>query len=302
MMAEELQGLNQRYGIPGELDFVAGPAGLPVASIRNEAAAAGVCLLGGHVLSYQPHGQEPVLWVSGKSWFEVGKPIRGGIPVCWPWFGTQAPSPGLPHHGCVRTRMWEVRASESADGATRIVLGLCDDEGTRALWPHRFDLQIAVTVGERMRVELTARNTDSAPWSCTGALHSYFSVSDVACVEVHGLEGCRYRTKVEDPPENRQEGPITIAAEVDRVYTDTTAECAIEDPGLRRRIRIAKEGSRTTVVWNPWIEKSRRMPDFGDEEYHGMLCVETANAGKDVIALEPGESHSLCATITAERL
>ena len=241
-----------------------------------------------------------MLWVSERSWFEVGRPIRGGIPVCWPWFGTQAPAPGLPHHGCVRTRLWQVRGTESLDVATRIVLGLGDDAETRAVWPHGFDLEIAVTVGAELSVALTARNTDSGPWSCTGALHSYFSVGDVAAVKVHGLEGCRYVTKVEDPPEDRQQGPITIGAEVDRVYTGTTAECVIEDPVLGRRIRVAKEGSRTTVVWNPWVEKSRRMEDFDDDEYQGMLCVETANAGGDVITLRAGESHRLGATIRAE--
>jgi glucose-6-phosphate 1-epimerase len=299
-MAQEIGELNGRFAVAGELEFVAGPGGLPVASIRNEAAGSAVCLMGGHVLSYQPHGQEPVLWMSGKSRFEEGKPIRGGIPVCWPWFGTQAPAAGMPHHGFVRTLMWEVRDAEALDGATRVRLGLKDSEETRALWPHRFDLRIGVTVGERLRVELTARNTDSEPWSFSGALHSYFSVSDIVRVKVRGLEGCRYVTKVEEPPENRQQGPVTIGAEVDRVYTDTAAECVIEDPGLRRRIRVAKEGSRTTVVWNPWIDKSRRMEDFGDEEYHGMLCVETANAGKEVIALAPGEEHTTSAVIAVE--
>jgi len=299
-MAREPDALNARFAIPGELEFVEGPGGLPVASIRNEWAGAGVCLLGGHVLSYEPAGGEPVLWMSAKSWFEEGKPIRGGIPVCWPWFGTGAPAAGLPSHGCVRTRMWEVRGTESLDDATRITLGISDDEETRAAWPHRFDLSIVVTVGQRLRVDLTARNTDSEAWSVTGALHSYFSVREVADVRVRGLEGCRYRTRVEEPPEGRQEGPITIAAEVDRVYMDTTAECVIEDPGLGRRIRIAKEGSRTTVVWNPWIDKSRRMPDFGDEEYHGMLCVETANAADDVVTLAPGAEHTTSAIIAAE--
>jgi glucose-6-phosphate 1-epimerase len=301
-MTAELQRLNERYGIPGELDFVAGPGGLATASIRNAAAGAGVCLPGGHVLSYEPSGQEPVLWMSGRSWFQEGRPIRGGIPVCWPWFGTQAPAPDMAHHGCVRTRFWQVRGTESLDAATRITLGLSDDEATRAVWTHRFDLEIEVTVGEGLRVALTARNTDAEPWQCTGALHSYFSVGDVARVKVHGLEGARYVTEVEEPHESRQQGPITIGAEVDRLYSDTDAECAIEDPVLGRRIRIAKEGSRTTVVWNPWIRKSRHMQDFGDEEYHGMLCVETANAGEEVISLAPGKSHCLAATIKAERL
>ncbi len=301
-MATTTAELNEQSGIPGELDFVAGPGGLPVASLRNEGGGAGICLLGGHVLSYEPSGQEPVLWVSGKSHFEVGKPIRGGIPVCWPWFAGQTPSPGLPAHGCVRTRLWEVRGAESLDDATRITLGCTDDDETRALWPHGFDLEIAVIVGAELRVELTARNTDTEAWSCTGALHSYFAVGDVEQVRVLGLDGCGYLDKVVEFAEKRQRGPITVASEVDRIYTDTTAECTIEDPVLGRRIRIVKEGSHTTVVWNPWVDKSVRMEDFGNDEYHGMLCVETANAGKDVTTLEPGESHCLAATIKAERL
>lgn len=300
-MEQSLAALNERFAIPGELDFIEGPGGLPVASVRNAVAGAGICLLGGHVLSYQPHDQQPVLWVSEKSRFQAGKPIRGGIPVCWPWFAGQKEDPALPSHGFVRALLWQVRQTEVLDdGATRIALGIADDAATRALWPHRFDLQIVVTVGERLRVDLAARNTDAAPWSFTGALHSYFSVGDIARVSVRGLEGCRYLDKVKEFAEERQNGPITIASEVDRVYTDTTAECVIEDAALGRRIRIAKEGSCTTVVWNPWAEKARRMEDFGDEEYRGMLCVETANAAKEVITLPPGAEHVTSAVISAE--
>jgi glucose-6-phosphate 1-epimerase len=302
MPAATLDELNCRHGIPGRLAFEAGPGGLPVATIRNDHATASVCLAGGHVLTFQPHGHEPVLWLSAQSRYEIGKSVRGGIPVCWPWFSAHPEDATKPFHGFARLMLWSVLGGETAEGgAIRVRLFLSDSAETRALWPHTFALEIAVTVGRELQVELTSRNPGPEPWTCTAALHTYLSVGGVAQIAVQGLDGCRY---VEDKAAGVQiqRGPVTFDREVDRLYSGTTATCAVEDPVLKRRIRIAKAGSRSTVVWNPWIDKSRRMPDFGDEEYHGMVCVETANAGEDVITVPPGGSHSLKAVISVEAM
>jgi len=185
-------------------------------------------------------------------------------------------------------------------GATQVRLGLRDSDASRDLWPHSFELENVVTVGPELRVELVARNTGDAPWTCTAALHSYFRVSDVTQVTIHGLEGRYY---VEGTPERQlQSGPVTIDREVDRVYLDTTETCTIQDPGMGRRIHVAKAGSRSTVVWNPWIDKAGRLEDFPDDEYPHMVCVETANTRHDAVTVHPGAEHRLCARISVERL
>jgi D-hexose-6-phosphate mutarotase len=194
--------------------------------------------------------------------------------------------------------MWDVRGTGVLeDDATQLRLGLADSEATRALWPHAFDLELVVTLGAELAVELISRNSGEAPFVVGGALHSYFQVGDVSRVAIHGLEGCQYIDKVEAGRQKTQDGPIAIAAETDRIYLDTTAECVIDDPVLGRRIHVRKAGSRTTVVWNPWIEKAKLMADCGDEEYLNFVCVETTNAAGDVFEVAPGGDHRLRQTI-----
>ena len=300
-MDATLDELNASHGIPGQLKFEAGAGGLPVAAIENEHATASVCLLGGHVLSCQPRGGEPVVWLSKQSRFEAGSPIRGGIPVCWPWFAAHPEDATKPFHGFARLSLWSVLDAEGVEeGATCVRLRMGDNAETRALWPHAFSLEIAVTVGRELHVELTTRNLDPESVTCAAALHTYFHVGDIAQIAVHGLDGCRYRE--EAGGSGVQCGPVTFSGEVDRLYQNTEATCTIEDPALGRRIRIAKEGSRSTVVWNPWAEKARRMPDFGDDEYPGMVCVETANARNDAITIAPHGAHTMKAVIATQPL
>lgn len=301
MLRCDVDAMNSRFAIADHVSFRRGPGGLAVAEVVNGHGSAVVGLAGGHVMAYQPRGEEPVLWMSERSRFAVGEPMRGGIPICWPWFGPHPEDGGKPAHGFARTALWEVVETGIADGgATRVELRLRDDATSRAVWPHPFELRLAVTVGRRLRVELTARNIGQQPFTCTGALHSYFHVSDVTNAAVHGLEGCEYIDKVDHHRRKRQTGPVTVGGEVDRIYTDTTGDCVVEDAGLGRRIRIGKAGSRSTVVWNPWIAKAARLEDFGDEEYRGMLCVETANAGDDAVTIPPGNTHQLTAEIGVE--
>jgi D-hexose-6-phosphate mutarotase len=302
MRHSDLQFLNDQYAIAGHVKFIAGPGDLPVAEIRNAHASATLALQGGQVVTYQPHGAEPVLWVSRESVYAPGKAIRGGIPVIWPWFGPHPTDPDKPQHGFVRTAMWRVLGATVVEaGATQLHLGLADNADTRALWPHAFELRLVVTVGDELRVELVAHNSGDEAVQCTGALHSYFHVSAVDQITIHGLGDRAYLDKVDGLRRKMQRGLVTIDGETDRIYLDTTDECVIEDPGLARRIHIAKAGSRSTVVWNPWVDKARQLPDFGDEEYRRMVCVETANAGDDVITIGPGGEHTLAARIRVEQ-
>ena len=303
MSSSDLSALNSRFAIPGHVLFKEGPGGLVVAEIANRHAEAAIALQGAHVMTWQPRGQEPVLWLSRFGKFAPGKSIRGGVPICWPWFGPHAEDAKLPGHGFARTVMWEVLETRAQpDGATFIRFGLIETEATRAQWPHPSSAQLRVTVGAELKIELVTRNAGSAPFRIGEAFHTYFHISDVADTAIRGLEDCAYLDKVGGTTRKTQQGPIVIESEVDRVYLDTEADCLIEDRGLQRRIRIATKGSRSTVVWNPWIEKAEKMGDFGPEGYRGMVCVESANAVDNVVTVAPGAEHVLLAVISVEEL
>ena len=276
-----------------------GPGGLDRLRLSAAEGEAHVFLQGGHVSHFQPKGEKPVLWMSAESRFEAGKPIRGGVPVCFPWFGPKAGAPEAPMHGFARILSWAVAGvTREPDGGLRAALELSAEAAARGGFPHELALSLSVSVGRSLRLSLTARNVDAAPATFEEALHSYFAVSDVRQVRVFGLEGVGYVDKtVAMARKPGETGPIAIAAETDRVYLGTGGTVTIEDPGWRRRIAVGKSGSATTVVWNPWIAKAKAMPDFGDDEWTGMVCVETANAGDDAVTLAPGASHAVTATI-----
>ncbi|MBK1629439.1 D-hexose-6-phosphate mutarotase [Thiohalocapsa halophila] len=297
---------NEEFGIAGVLSICAGEGGFPIICIDNEHARAEISSYGGQVLSFHPQrAAQDLLFVSEYAYFQPGKAIKGGIPVCWPWFGPDPEAKGRPDHGFVRARQWRLLGTEAmVDGSTRVRLGCRDDEASRALWPHAFALEVEVTVADTLGVALTTRNTGEAPITVTQALHSYFKVGDVRRVQVLGLAGYEYIDKVArsepgaaDPGQVdvhiTQSGPINFDGPVNRIYLDTGERLVIDDPALSRQIRIDREGSGSAVVWNPWIEQSKQMGDFGDDEYLQMVCVETTNAAADAVTIPAGGSHRL---------
>jgi glucose-6-phosphate 1-epimerase len=293
--------LNQQFGIADQVQFRADPGGLPVAIIENQHAAAQIALQGAQVVAFHPHGAEPVLFQSAHAVHAPGKGIRGGIPICWPWFGAHPSDQTRPQHGLVRTRMWSVLATSALDdGVTEVQLELGDTPETRALWPHRFQLMLTVTIGRELRVALETRNPGAQPVQVTEALHTYFVIGDIGALVVRGLEGVEYGDKADGWRRKVQEGPVTIVSETDRVYVDTPAACIVEDPALHRRIHIDKEGSQSTVVWNPWVERAREFADFGTDDYRRMICIEVGNALDNVVTIEPGAVHRLATTIRVE--
>jgi glucose-6-phosphate 1-epimerase len=296
MNIEELS----RYEIDGELRFIRSEHGFIYAEINNARAHATVSTYSGQVLSYRPKDrQEDLLFVSGKAYYEAGKAIKGGIPVCWPWFGADPENQGRPAHGFVRNRQWQVSGSESlADGATKIVMSLTDNDATRALWPHPFRLDIEITVSDSLKVELVTHNTGNDSITISQALHTYFRVGDIGKVSVHGLDGLQYLDKTHDAACLTQSGPLTISAEVDRIYTGVRGDLTIDDSSLGRRIVIASSGCSTAVVWNPWVEIAASMADLEDDDYRHMLCVESANAGPETVEIAAGEAYRLAAEYT----
>ena len=296
--------LNQKFAITGQLEFAAEANGLVVARIANKHAQSAIALQGAHVMTFQPNGEQPVIWLSPAAQLAPGKSVRGGVPVCWPWFGVHATESSFPAHGFARTAPWQVAASEMLpDGCTRITLELPQGAILSAQWPHACRLRLVVTIGKTLALELITENIGNAPFEIGEALHTYFTISDVDNIRITGLEDCAYLDKVEGFRRKTQSGVVTIASEVDRIYVNTEADCLIEDCGLKRRIRITKRGSRSTVVWNPWIEKSAKMGDFGSATgYRGMLCVESANAAENIISLAPGMTHALRVVYSTEAM
>jgi len=295
--------LNDRFAIQGQLEFREDPEGFVVAEISNRYATAKIALQGAQVISWVPANHKPVIWISNAARYQAGKSLRGGIPVCWPWFGPNETQPALPAHGYARTLNWEVQASrELDDGSIQLVFSLTDSPATRSLWPYHTHLEYRVTVGEILQLELETKNTETTTISITEALHTYFYVGDIANVSVHGLEDTEYLDKVDGGLRKIQQGPVKIGSEVDRIYLGTRADCIIEDPVLVRKIRISKQGSESTVVWNPWSKKADKLGDLGEEGYRQMLCVESANAAEDELVIAPGETHLMRVSYQVERM
>lgn len=281
------------------------PSGYPVLEIIHPEAAARVALHGGHLMEWTPAGQAPVLYLSPHAVYREGKAIRGGVPVCWPWFGNHSGGPALPAHGLARTRFWKVEAATESPEGVRLSLVLRDDERTRKLWPHSFELRLDLAIGQTLKMTLTMRHLGDVPAVFEAALHSYISVRDIRRVKVLGLENSGYFTEVGPPMEqgeHTQHGPIFIDREVDRQY-HAAPVVRVMDAGLGREIVISNSGSNSTVVWNPWIDKASRLADLPDRDYWNFLCVETAcltTASR--LQLPPGGSHILKARIHCQPL
>ena len=287
------------FSIPGLLNLQPGDGGLTKAVVNSPLCSGEIYLHGAHVTHWQPSGMEPVLFMSGQSKFAPGKAIRGGVPICFPWFGNLEGRDTAPAHGFARTSNWTVQSTNANDeGSVTIAMELAAAADPKSFWPHAFRATHRVTFGSTLKMEFSVFHTGGEPFLFEEAMHSYFHVGDVREVSVTGLAGTTYLDKTNAGEEILQGvSPVRILAETDRVYLDTTAACVIDDRKLQRKITILKTGSSSTVVWNPWIAKAKAMVDFGDDEWPSMLCIETCNVGRSAIKLGPGESHTMVAEI-----
>jgi len=273
----------------------------PTLHINNPHATADIALNGAHVFHYQPKDQAPVLWLSDTAAFEKGRAIRGGIPICWPWFGDHATNQQLPAHGFARSDTFElINVEANANQETVVTLQLQSNAFNQQYWDSLFTLDVTITVGESLDVSMTMRNDDSSSHTFSSALHSYFTISDVTKVAIKGLDETPYYDKLQNFNAAIQHGSITLDREIDRVYVPTTNEVYIDDEGLNRTINITKTGSASTVVWNPWIDKSALMNDFHEGGYRCMVCVETTNTREDSMTLKSGESHTISTNIASQ--
>lgn len=275
-----------RTALPSSVRAEAGAGHLPRLLVRTATAEADVYFQGAQVTAWRPaSSQEPVLWLSGQSRFEPGQAIRGGVPVCFPWFSKHRTDRSAPPHGFARTRNWTLEvARQDAEGGVVLEMELAG-EAIAPQWPHRFRARHRIAVGAVLRLDLEVTNTGLDAFSFEEALHAYFDVADIREVTVSG-----------PAPE-----PLRFAGLTNRVYPGTRDACVIHDPVRHRDIFVRKSGSDSTVVWNPWAERAREMTDMGDDEWIGMVCVEPANVGADARTLGPGESHTMTVVVETRR-
>ena len=283
---------------------------LPLIEIQNKHASATISLQGAHLLSWQPvNEKQSVIWLSEDALFAPGKSIRGGIPVCWPWFGAHPSHADYPAHGFARTSLWQIVSATPLDtGETQITFKLDTrelNEPINTMWPQPTVVEYSLTIGRSLILELTTTNHSDQAITLGQALHTYFAVDDIAQTTVEGLDGKTYLDKPQNFARKTQTGPVTFNAEVDRIYLDDVQDVLVSReagmPGAtsvvindsKRKITISKQGSRSTVVWNPGQAVAEKMGDLGKDGYQKMVCVESANAAEDVVSIQPGNSHSL---------
>jgi glucose-6-phosphate 1-epimerase len=301
----EIQALNDRMRVPGVAEVVADRGGMPAVWIEGQKADASgtVYLHGAHVAAWRPRGFDEVIFVSKDSSWQADKPIRGGVPVIFPWFGERPNPPAnvpSPMHGFARLRSWDLESIEKKPAGVVVTLSLKNDAATMATWPHEFLLRHRITFGEQLIMALEITNTGKQPFTADEAQHTYFSVGDVRQVQVHGLDGITYIDKVDGFKEKKQAGDIKVTGETDRIYLDITGPVTIDDQSRNRRITVQKENSRVTVVWNPWIDRAKAIADLGDNEWPEMICAETCNASKFPITVAPGQTHRMTTTISVK--
>ena len=269
--------------IPGHVTFFAGHGGLPAIRVETAASTAEIYLHGAHITAFQLQDEPPLLFMSEASAFAADQPIRGGVPVIFPWFGARD---GLVGHGFARLAEWDlVETRLLPDASVCLAFRLPSED--------EFEVEFIVSVGRSLTMEFSVTNTGASAFTFENCLHTYFQISDIHQIEVAGLQGTRYRDQLLGADVTETGETIRFTAETDRIYQDTAAVVQIHDPGMHRTILVRKSGSKSTVVWNPWIEKSQRMPDFGDGEYLHMVCVESGNVREHAITLAPGKQSSL---------
>ena len=297
--------LSTQFNLANHLSIVEGKAGFPFIEIHNAHARATISLYGGQVLGFHPHhAADDLMFLSERAFYEQSKAIKGGAPICWPWFGADTSGMNRGAHGFARNQLWRVVSTRKLadDGATEVVLALNPSPKSLELWAHTFELTSTITVGKTLKIALVTRNTSDTPMYLTQAIHTYFKVGDIGQTQVLGLENTQYIDNAvggnrEIKP---QMGAIDFTQEVDRIYTHTPLTMRIVDAALQRNIQIQATGSHSTVVWNPWVEIAKKSADLNEGDYQKFVCVETANAADDSVFIAPNTVYQLSAVYSIE--
>ncbi|WP_337969382.1 D-hexose-6-phosphate mutarotase [Vibrio pectenicida] len=264
---------------------------IKVVRIIHEKAIAGIALHGGHVVSYKPAGQEDLIWMSKKAIYDGKTALRGGVPVCWPWFGRIA----SPAHGFARVHQWSLIQHRENDHGVIIELGLNPSLQSLDIWPFQFNARLIIEVGDELQITLDITNTDDKSWTFSGALHTYLNVSDVRNTTIIGV-GPEYFDSLQDSAQFKSSNILQLTSAIDRVYTKPESHIHLQDSGYGRRLGIENQGHNSAVLWNPWRHGATNIQDMTDDGYLTMMCIEssihaaTIEQGKE---LKPGDSHQL---------
>ncbi|QIL84724.1 D-hexose-6-phosphate mutarotase [Vibrio sp. HDW18] len=271
---------------------------IKIVRIMHDKASAAISLHGGQVISFQPQGQTDLLWMSPQAIFDGKTALRGGIPICWPWFGRIA----APAHGFARSQEWQLIEHRENEQGVIVMLGLPVTSESLTLWPYQFELRLQVEIGASLKVTLHITNTDHQAWTFSGALHSYLQVGDIQQTETTGI-GPTYMDSLQNNLICSSHAPLTLSDAIDRVYTQPEALVTIQDLHLNRKVMIENQGHNSAVVWNPWLQGAQAMSDMNDEGYRHFLCVESTLHAPSLTAgktLQPGQSHQLITHISAQ--
>jgi glucose-6-phosphate 1-epimerase len=296
-----VEELDRRFGIPGVARISQGNGGLPRIQITGSRAEGEMYLHGAHVTSWKPAGNDEVLFLSTKSRWQEAQAIRGGIPICFPWFRAKADDPKAPAHGFVRTRSWQLESIVEDKSGVSVSMSIESDEQTRRWWPADFRLLHRVVFGPKLTLELICSNTGKTGLRFEEALHTYNRVADVAAVRLEGLDAVHFLDNTDSNAAKVQHGDVTIASATDNAFLGTQNDVDLIDPELRRHIRLEKANSLTTVVWNPWREGAARLGDLGDGEWTQFLCVEASNILAAPVTLASGEEHKMTAVLSVAK-
>lgn len=290
-----IETLHEQFGIPGKVHFQK-KGTLNIMSLTSGHTSAQISLYGAQLLEYIPHAQPAVVWMSDRSFFEPGKAIRGGIPLCFPWFGPHPQDAAKPQHGFARLEEWQlISVEETTEGSIKVILQLTETAASLQWWPFSFKAIACFVIGKTLELQLTVTNTGNNGFEYSDALHTYFNISNIHDIAIEGLQGATYYEGFGTSLHTQQDPLLHFNAETNRRYVNSTGDCTIHDKGFNRKIRVHKTGSKVTVIWNPAAATTKTMHDMSPDAYETFVCVEPANAypGVDMITLQPGESHTL---------
>jgi len=273
---------------------------LHILKINNKFASAKIALQGAHIFACTLEGKE-LLFVSKKAYFSEGKAIRGGTPLCWPYFGQHRTNSLLPQHGFARTSLFTHESTqELEDGSTKVTLCLYDTPESLQTFDYKFKLTCEIIIGKKLTISLTTQNLDTKDMLITQALHTYLQVTDISQTTLSGLDHVKYVDSLDYHFIKESLTPLKITKEIDRIYIKNSSTLELHTP--QKTIVIEKSGSNSDVIWNPWIEKSHTMKDLADDEYKNFLCIEAANALKDEQIIKPNASHTISQTLSLKEL
>lgn len=286
--------LNRSKKLSHSVTLQADQNGYEFIVLNHEKFDAAFTLHGGHLIHFQVKQQAPLIYLSKTALFDDTKAIRGGVPICWPWFGAAAADLGenLPSHGFARTSKWQVSAiNESAQGVD-IEFSLACNEKTKALWPYDFSLTLKAALSDHVELSLVTENTGTQSFTYRSALHTYLNIAGTEGCSITGL-ATRYQDSLDAGALKENDQALTITGPIDSIYEANDAIILVDDVQQQRTISVQNNGNDSVVVWNPWIAGAKAFADMPDDGYQTMLCVESAITNKTGMVVEPGQSHTL---------